>query len=92
MFIHQFIVINLSSLFSYPLSSSLSSYSTLQVDICPINILKTTRTALAKVLRSYGKLPFPVKELSIVDKAIESITTHRVIPVITVSSVTGQGR
>lgn len=62
-----------------------------KVDICPPNILKTTRTALAKLLRSHGKLPFPVKDLAAVETAAESIASDRITPVFTLSSVTGQG-
>jgi GTPase len=62
-----------------------------KVDICPPNILKTTRTVLAKLLRSHGKLPFPVKDLAAVQTASESILSDRITPVFTISSVTGQG-
>lgn len=62
-----------------------------KVDICPENILKTTRTALAKLLRANGKMPFPVKDMAAVDTAAESIAFDRITPVFTISSVTGQG-
>lgn len=62
-----------------------------QVDICPENILKTTRTALAKLLRSHGKMPFPVKDMAAVQVAADSIASDRITPVFTISSVTGQG-
>mmetsp|Transcript_25046 Transcript_25046/g.34395 ORF Transcript_25046/g.34395 Transcript_25046/m.34395 type:complete len:518 (-) Transcript_25046:795-2348(-) len=62
-----------------------------KVDICPENILKTTRTALAKVLRANGKLPFPVKDMTAVQTAAETISSDRITPVFTLSSVTGQG-
>ena len=62
-----------------------------KVDICPENILKTTRTALAKVLRSHGKMPFPVKDMAAVQTAAETISSDRITPVFTLSSVTGQG-
>lgn len=62
-----------------------------KVDICPPNILKTTRTALAKILRANGKMPFPVKDMAAVDTAAESIASDRITPVFTLSSVTGQG-
>jgi GTPase len=32
-----------------------------KIDICPANILKQTRTTLAKLLRANGKMPYPVK-------------------------------
>jgi len=62
-----------------------------KVDICPENILKTTRTALAKLLRSNGKMPFPVKDMTAVQTAADSIISDRITPVFTISSVTGQG-
>jgi GTPase len=62
-----------------------------KVDICPPNILKLTRTSLAKLLRGNGKMPFPVKDLTAVQTAIDSIPSNRVTPVFTISSVTGQG-
>jgi GTPase len=34
-----------------------------KLDICPENILKTTRRTLAKLLRDSGKMPYPVKDL-----------------------------
>jgi GTPase len=61
------------------------------VDICPENILKTTRTALAKLLRSHGKMPFPVKDMAAVQVAADSICSDRITPVFTLSSVSGQG-
>jgi GTPase len=62
-----------------------------KVDICPPNILKLTRTSLAKLLRGNGKMPFPVKDSAAVQTAIDSIPSNRVTPVFTISSVTGQG-
>ena len=62
-----------------------------KVDICPPNVLKTTRTALAKLLRAQGKMPFPVKDEAAVGTAVDSIGSNHVVPVFTVSSVTGQG-
>lgn len=62
-----------------------------QVDICPENILKTTRTALAKLLRAHGKMPYPVKDLAAVQVAADSIASQRITPVFTLSSVSGQG-
>ncbi len=62
-----------------------------KVDICPENILKTTRTALAKVLRANGKMPFPVKDMAAVQTAADSIVSDRITPVFTISSVSGQG-
>jgi len=62
-----------------------------KLDICPENILKTTRTALAKLLRSHGKMPFPVKDMAAVDTAADSIASNRITPVFSLSSVTGQG-
>jgi GTPase len=62
------------------------------VDICPENILKTTRTALAKLLRSHGKMPFPVKDMAAVQVAADSIASDRITPVFTLSSVSGQGK
>jgi len=62
------------------------------VDICPENILKTTRTALAKLLRAHGKMPFPVKDLAGVQTAADSLCSDRITPVFTLSSVTGQGK
>lgn len=61
------------------------------MDICPENILKTTRTALAKLLRSHGKLPYPVKDMASVQIAADSICSDRITPVFTLSSVSGQG-
>ncbi|KAJ1398062.1 elongation factor, GTP-binding domain-containing protein [Ochromonadaceae sp. CCMP2298] len=49
-----------------------------KIDICPENILKTTRTALAK-------------DMEAVQTAADSILSDRVTPVFTISSVTGQG-
>ena len=62
------------------------------MDICPENILKTTRTALAKLLRAHGKMPFPVKDLAGVQTAADSLCSDRITPVFTLSSVTGQGK
>jgi GTPase len=60
-------------------------------DIAPPNIMKTTKMALAKLLRSYNKMPFPVKDQAAVKAAVDAIVSERVTPVFTVSSVTGQG-
>jgi GTPase len=62
-----------------------------KVDICPANILKTTRTALAKLLRAHGKMPFPVKDMAAVQTAADSIASDRITPVFTISSVSGAG-
>lgn len=62
-----------------------------KVDICPENIMKATRVTIAKTLRSYGKMPYPVKDMAAVDAAVGSIESNRVTPVFVVSSVTGQG-
>jgi GTPase len=60
-----------------------------KIDICPENILKTTRTALAKLLRASGKMPFPVKDMTAVHTAANTIVSDRITPVFTISSVTG---
>lgn len=57
---------------------------------CSNRVLKTTRMSMAKLLRSYGKVPFPVKDMSNVQTAAESIITDRITPVFSISSVTGQ--
>jgi GTPase len=62
-----------------------------KVDICPPNILKTTRTALAKLLRSHGKMPFPVKDEAAVQTAVDSIGSNHIVPVFTLSAVSGHG-
>ncbi len=62
-----------------------------KVDICPPNIMKTTKMALAKLLRTHGKMPFPVKDEAAVITAVETIASERITPVFTISSVTGQG-
>lgn len=62
-----------------------------KVDICPPNIMKTTKMALAKLLRSHNKMPFPVKDEESLQTAIDAIVSERVTPVFTISSVTGQG-
>ncbi len=60
-------------------------------DISPSAIMKTTKMSLAKVLRSHGKMPFPVKDHSAIDTAVQAIVSDRITPVFTISSVTGQG-
>jgi GTPase len=64
-----------------------------KVDMCPPNILQNTKRTLAKILRSCGRMPFPVKDMSAVDTAIDNITHmyDRVTPVFTISCVSGQG-
>jgi small GTP-binding protein len=62
-----------------------------KIDICPPNILKQTRTTLAKLLRANGKMPFPVKDLAAVQTAADSIASNRITPVFAISSVTGLG-
>jgi len=62
-----------------------------KIDLCPAHILKTTRMALAKVLRHYGKTPFPVKDANSVTTACEALQADRLVPVFTLSTVTGQG-
>ena len=62
-----------------------------KVDICPPNVLQNTRRTLAKILRSYGKMPHPVKDMDSAVIAAEAIASNRITPVFTVSNVTGQG-
>lgn len=62
-----------------------------KIDICPPNILKQTRQTLAKLLRSNGKMPYPVKDMSNVAAAAESIATNRITPVFALSNVSGMG-
>lgn len=62
-----------------------------KVDICPPNVLQNTRRTLAKVLRAYGKMPHPVKDMDSVTIAAEAIASNRITPVFTISNVTGQG-
>mmetsp|Transcript_16674 Transcript_16674/g.15038 ORF Transcript_16674/g.15038 Transcript_16674/m.15038 type:complete len:521 (+) Transcript_16674:148-1710(+) len=62
-----------------------------KIDICPPNVLKQTRMTMARLLRNYGKMPFPIKDLASVDTAVESIAANRITPVFSLSSVTGQG-
>ncbi|CAM9116382.1 unnamed protein product [Scytosiphon promiscuus] len=62
-----------------------------KIDICPPTVLKQTRQALAKYLRQNQKMPYPIKELSQVDAAAESIASDRITPVFAVSNVTGMG-
>ena len=62
-----------------------------KIDICPPNILKQTRTTLAKLLRANGKHPFPAKDLPSVLKAAKNLASNRITPVFAISSVTGQG-
>lgn len=62
-----------------------------KVDICPRDVLQHTRRTLAKILRSYGKMPYPVKDMEAVTIAAESVSSKRITPVFAISSVTGQG-
>ena len=62
-----------------------------KLDICPENVLKTTRRTLAKLLRDNGKMPYPVKDMDAVNAAADSIVSNRIIPVFSISSVTGHG-
>ena len=62
-----------------------------KIDICPPNILKTTRRTLAKLLRDNGKMPYPVKDMDAVAAAADSIASNRITPVFAISSVTGEG-
>jgi GTPase len=62
-----------------------------KVDICPPDVLKATRMTLAKLLRSHGKMPFPVKDMASVQAAVDSISSNRITPVFALSSVTGHG-
>jgi GTPase len=62
-----------------------------KIDICPPNVLKTTRMTMARLLRSHGKMPFPVKDMEGVTTAVQSIAANRITPVFSLSSVTGQG-
>lgn len=62
-----------------------------KVDIAPPEILKSTRTTLAKLLRANGKVPFPVKDIASVSTAASTMATDRITPVFTMSSVSGQG-
>ena len=62
-----------------------------KIDICPPNILKQTRQTLAKLLRANGKMPYPVKDLSSVAAAADSIASNRITPVFALSSVSGIG-
>lgn len=57
----------------------------------PVDVLKDTRKNLAKVLRANRKMPFPVKDISSVHAAAESIFSNRVTPVFSLSAVTGLG-
>ena len=58
-----------------------------KIDICPPNILKQTRQTLAKLLRANGKMPYPIKDLSSVVAAADSIASNRITPVFAMSSV-----
>eukprot|EP00607_Mallomonas_marina_P008546 CAMPEP_0182417712 /NCGR_PEP_ID=MMETSP1167-20130531/2144_1 /TAXON_ID=2988 /ORGANISM="Mallomonas Sp, Strain CCMP3275" /LENGTH=568 /DNA_ID=CAMNT_0024591435 /DNA_START=200 /DNA_END=1906 /DNA_ORIENTATION=- len=62
-----------------------------KIDICPSEVLQHTRKTLAKLLRSNGKMPYPVKDMSAVHAAVDSITSNRITPVFGISSVTGLG-
>jgi len=58
-----------------------------KIDICPPNILKQTRQTLAKLLRANGKMPYPIKDMSSVVAAADSIASNRITPVFAMSSV-----
>ncbi|CAM9621017.1 unnamed protein product, partial [Laminaria digitata] len=62
-----------------------------KIDICPPTVLKQTRQALAKYLRQNQKMPYPIKDVSQVDAAAESIASDRITPVFAVSNVSGLG-
>ncbi|GAB5030675.1 gtp-binding protein 1-like isoform x1 [Nannochloropsis oceanica] len=62
-----------------------------KVDIAPEPVLKQTRQTLARYLRKNNKLPYPIKDLSQVEAAADSLASDRVTPVFAISSVTGQG-
>lgn len=62
-----------------------------KVDICPPDVLKSTRMTMARLLQHHGKKPFPVKDLASVQVAVDSIVANRITPVFSVSSVTGIG-
>jgi GTPase len=62
-----------------------------KIDICPPDVLKTTRMTLAKLLRSHGKMPFPVKDEASMQAAVDGISSNRITPVFALSSVSGHG-
>jgi small GTP-binding protein len=62
-----------------------------KIDICPQDVLKQTRTTLAKLLRANGKMPYPVKDMAAVQAAADSIASNRITPVFAMSSVSGHG-
>jgi len=62
-----------------------------KIDIAPEPVLKQTRQTLARYLRKNNKLPYPIKDLSQVEAAADSLASDRVTPVFAISSVTGQG-
>jgi len=62
-----------------------------KIDIAPVPVLKQTRQTLAKFLRHNGKMPYPVKEMSQVEAAADSIASDRVTPVFAISNVSGHG-
>eukprot|EP01041_Mallomonas_annulata_P010924 gene10924-22807_t len=62
-----------------------------KIDICPPDVLQNTRKTLAKLLRSSGKMPYPVKDMDAVQAAVDSIASNRITPVFAISSVNGLG-
>lgn len=62
-----------------------------KLDISPPDVLQHTRKTLAKILRGNKKMPFPVKDLTSVNTAAESIFSNRITPVFSLSAVTGLG-
>lgn len=62
-----------------------------KIDICPPNILQNTRKTMAKLLRANDKMPFPMKDESSVQVAVESIASNRITPVFAISAVSGDG-
>mmetsp|Transcript_6771 Transcript_6771/g.25306 ORF Transcript_6771/g.25306 Transcript_6771/m.25306 type:complete len:542 (-) Transcript_6771:163-1788(-) len=63
-----------------------------KIDICPPNILKETLTTINKILKLPGvrKIPFIVKNREDVVKCVLNMKTGRVVPIILMSSVTGE--
>jgi GTPase len=62
-----------------------------KIDLAPEPVMKQTRQTLARYLRKNNKLPYPIKDLSQVEAAADSLASDRVTPVFAISSVTGQG-
>ncbi|TFJ84522.1 hypothetical protein NSK_004507 [Nannochloropsis salina CCMP1776] len=62
-----------------------------KIDIAPEPVLKQTRQTLARYLRKNNKLPYPIKDMTQVEAAADSLASDRVTPVFAISSVTGQG-